>query len=172
MHTAEDVMSHPVISTEAGTTVTEAVRIMRQNSISSLLVKPARVGEPFGIVTKRDVISKVVAAERDAETVMVEEVMSKPVISVPPGSTLRECSLLMARAGVRRLPVFEEGLPVGIVSDTDIFAAVEEIGWGPTKEEAVLRSREEALGRLAAKLSGFVPDPEAFAESILMEFGK
>ncbi len=171
MYTAEDVMSHPVISTEAGATVADAVLLMRQNGISSLLVKPTAAGEPFGIVTKRDVISKVVAADRDPKTTQVSEVMSKPVLSVPLGCTLQECSLLMARAGVRRLPVFEEGQPRGIVSDTDIFSAVEETGWGP-RADAARRSREEALSHLAAKLSGLVPNPEAFAESILVEFGK
>lgn len=171
MYTAEDVMSNPVISIEAKVTVAEAVLLMRRKGISSLLVKPTAAGEPFGIVTKRDVISKVVAADRDLKSTKVDEVMSKPVLSVPLGCSLQECSRLMARGGVRRLPVFEEGQPRGIVSDTDIFAAVEETGWGP-RAEASLRSREEDRTQLAAKLSGLVPDPEAFAESILVEFGK
>lgn len=82
-------------------------------------------------MTKRDVISKVVTKGEDPSQVRVGEIMSKPVITVPPDCSLRECSVLMIRAGIRRVPVARGGEIIGIVSDTDIFAAVEERGWGP-----------------------------------------
>ena len=97
-----------------------------------------------------------------------EDFMSAPVVSVPPAYSLQECSLLMAGGGFRRLPVFVAGEPVGILSDTDIFAAVEEAGWGP-QTKADPQGREEMRTRLAAKLAGAVPYPEALAESILAE---
>jgi isocitrate dehydrogenase len=165
---AEDFMSSPVITTNAEISVAEAVSHMRRHGISSLLVEPLEPNGPYGIVTKRDVISKVVAQGNDPNTVSVGDVMSAPVVSIPPAYSLQECSLLMAEGGFRRLPVFVAGEPVGILSDTDIFAAVEEAGWGPQMEEDP-QGREEMRKRLAAKLAGSVPYPEALAESILAE---
>jgi isocitrate dehydrogenase len=168
MFTAEDFMSSPAITTHAEVSLTEAVGRMRQHGISSLLVAPLEANGLYGIVTKRDVISKVVAQGNDPNTVSVGDVMSAPVVSVPPAYSLQECSLLMAGGGFRRLPVFVAGEPVGILSDTDIFAAVEEAGWGP-QMETDHQGRDVTRSRLAAKLSGTVPYPEALAESILAE---
>lgn len=170
MYTAQDVMSTPVVTTEELTSVAEAVHTMRRHGISSLLVKPEADDKSYGIITKRDVLSKVVANGRDANQVQVRQVMSQPVLSVPPESSLQECSRLMGKARVRRLPVFVEGEPVGIVSDTDVFAAVEEAGWGPRASST--RRRQDHRARLARRLSGVVPDPEALAESILLELDR
>lgn len=168
MFSAEDFMSSPAVTTHAEISVAEAVSHMRRHGISSLLVEPLEANGPYGIVTKRDVISKVVAQGNDPNTVSVGDVMSAPVVSVPPAYSLQECSLLMAGGRFRRLPVFVAGEPVGILSDTDIFAAVEEAGWGP-QLEADPQRREEMRTRLAARLAGVVPYPEALAESILAE---
>jgi CBS domain-containing protein len=73
-----------------------------------------------------------VANDRDANQVQVGQVMSQPVLSVPPECSLKECSRLLAKARLRRIPVFVEGEPVGIVSDTDVFASVEEASIGIT----------------------------------------
>lgn len=162
-------MSTPAVTAQAGLGVDKAVQLMRSHGISSLLVEPEAEGQPYGIITKRDVVSKVVASGKDPSTVKVAQVMSRPVLTVPPSSTLRECSRLMAKAGVRRLPVFTGGQPVGIISDTDIFAAVEEAGWGPGRRSASRRERHRA--QLAQRLSGIAPDPESLAESILLELG-
>jgi isocitrate dehydrogenase len=58
--------------------------------------------------------------------------MSSPVITVSPNTSLRECSALMLEKDIRRVVVAQGNEIVGIVSDTDIFSAVEERGWGPT----------------------------------------
>lgn len=168
MFTAEDFMSSPAVTITSEATVATAVTQMRQHRISSLLVEPTESGQSYGIVTKRDVVTKVVANDGDPQAITVAEIMSSPVVTVPRNCTLRECSSMMSRAGFRRLPVFQDGEPVGIISDTDIFAAVEEAGWGP-EEQRVLTNHKDIKERLAAKLTGHVPHPEVMAESILME---
>lgn len=162
-------MSAPAVAAQPELSVEEAVQVMRSHGISSLLVEPEAADQPYGIITKRDVVSKVVASGKDPSRVTIGQVMSRPVLTVPPSSTLRECSRLMGKAGVRRLPVFAGGQPVGIISDTDIFAAVEEAGWGPGSRRATRRERDRA--QLAQRLSGLAPDPESLAESILLELG-
>ena len=56
--------------------------------------------------------------------------MSAPNVTVAPDCTPVECSRIVSEKNIRRLPVCVGSTPVGIVSDTDIFAAVEESGWG------------------------------------------
>ena len=70
------------------------------------------------------------AHNTDLHGVVVADVMTAPLTAVAPDCTLVECSRIMSEKNIRRLPVFDGGTPVGIVSDTDIFAAVEESGWG------------------------------------------
>ena len=128
----ESVMKKPVVRIAASATVAEAIHRMHERGISSILVEPQNPGGPYGIMTKRDVLSKVVAPGKDPHQLRVAELMSSPIITIPPSTSLRECSLLMLEKDIRRVLVARGAEILGIVSDTDIFAAVEERGWGPT----------------------------------------
>lgn len=132
MYTVESVMKKPVVRIAATATVAEAIHRMHERRISSILVEPRTPGGPYGIMTKRDVLSKVVAPGKDPGQLRVADLMSSPVITLPPTTTLRECSALMMEKDIRRVLVAQGTEILGIVSDTDIFAAVEERGWGPT----------------------------------------
>ena len=132
MYTVESVMKKPVVRIPATATVAEAIHRMHERGISSILVESQVAGGPYGIMTKRDVLSKVVAAGKDPDRLRVADLMSSPVITVPPSTSLRECSALMLAKDIRRILVAKGTEIVGIVSDTDIFSAVEERGWGPT----------------------------------------
>jgi CBS domain-containing protein len=125
MLTARQVMRQPVHSIQPADSVAAAVREMQARSISCLIVAPRYPGDGFGIVTKSDVIGKVVARGRDPQRVHVSDVMTRPVVTVQPDSTMRECAALMMRYHVRRLPVCADGsAPLGIVSDSDVFDAL------------------------------------------------
>jgi isocitrate dehydrogenase len=132
MFTVGSIMRKPVVRIAGTATVAEAIHRMHERGISSVLVEPQVPGGPYGIMTKRDVLSKVVAAGQDPEKLRVADLMSSPVITVPLSTSLRECSALMLEKGIRRVVVAQGKEIVGIVSDTDIFSAVEERGWGPT----------------------------------------
>ncbi|MBI2081859.1 MAG: CBS domain-containing protein [candidate division NC10 bacterium] len=132
MFTVGSIMRKPVVRIAGTATVAEAIHRMHERGISSVLVEPQAPGGPYGIMTKRDVLSKVVAPGKDPEKLRVADLMSSPVITVPLTTSLRECSALMLEKGIRRVLVAQGNEIVGIVSDTDIFSAVEERGWGPT----------------------------------------
>ncbi len=123
MLTARHVMRQPVHMVPGSDSVAHAVRLMHTRGVSSLLVPPRLEGEEYGIVTKADVVAKVVAQGRDPLRVHVSEVMTRPVHTVEPDCSLRECAALMMRYRIRRLPVFagSRPAPVGIVSDSDVF---------------------------------------------------
>jgi len=105
--------------------------LMRERRIHSVIVEPDGPGGAYGIMTQRDLLSKVIAADRPLFNVTVKDLMSSPLITVSPDTTIKQCSIIMLDANIRRAVVMQGGKLVGIVSDTDIFQSVEERGWGP-----------------------------------------
>ncbi len=125
MLNARQIMRQPVITIPAAESVAQAVRAMQAHDISCLLVPPRFDGEGYGIITKADVVAKVVARGRDVGRIPVSAAMTRPMHTVGPDCTVRECAALMLRHHVRRLPVLgERGEPLGIVSDSDVFDAL------------------------------------------------
>lgn len=130
MYTVSSIMKSPVVSIEPDASVADALHRMQEKGISSILVIPTTPTDQEGIMTKRDVISKVVSKGKDPKRLKVREVMTKGLITVPPDCSLRDAAALMMEKGIRRVLVSRGGEILGIVSDTDIFRAVEEAGWG------------------------------------------
>ena len=122
---AGDVMSTDVVYIDGKKTVAEAVRLMRQKKVSSLLVNRRSQEDAWGIVTRKDVVCKVVDPGRNPAQVKVFEIMSKPLITVSPGLALKYCARLFHNTGIRRAPVFDGKEIVGLLSNTDIFNAIE-----------------------------------------------
>ena len=130
-HTVEEIMTSPVVTVPASMSIEDALHLMREKKIHSVVVEPDRPGAAYGIMTQRDVLRKVVAADRPLFHVTVSDLMSSPLITVSPDTTIKQCSIIMLDANIRRAVVLKGGRLVGIVSDTDIFQSVEERGWGP-----------------------------------------
>ncbi len=125
--TVADLMSAPVLTIRVGATVLVAAKKMVASGVSSLLSLTGRGAR--GIVTKRDVVTKVVARGRDVEQVTVTDIMSAPLRTIELTATLEDCATRMEAQGVRRFPVIQDGHIAGIISDTDILAAVEAHRW-------------------------------------------
>jgi len=125
-----EVMTRKVITAPATTNVMEAMHLMHQHGITSILVEPDNA-ESWGIMTMRDVLKRIVNANRAPEEVTVGAIATRPLIYIAPDTSLRDCSELMLNRNIRRAVVQQEGHPIGIISDTDIFPVVEERGWGP-----------------------------------------
>jgi CBS domain-containing protein len=119
--TAADVMTKHVVSIEPDASVAEAIAKMKQWNVSSLLVKRKSAVDTWGFMSQTDLIEKVVAKDLDPEQLRVYDIMTKPVITVPPNCSLADCAALMARADIRRVLVFDGQDIVGIVSSSDIF---------------------------------------------------
>lgn len=120
-----DVMHKEVVSIDGSATVAEAVRLMRQRRVSSLLVNRRNQDDAWGIVVRKDVVGKVIGPGKDPDKVKVFEIMTRPLIMVSPGLALKYCARLMHQAGIRRAPVFDGKNIVGIISNTDLFNALE-----------------------------------------------
>jgi signal-transduction protein with cAMP-binding, CBS, and nucleotidyltransferase domain len=125
--TVADLMSSPVISIDAGALVIDAARKMGSSGVSSLIVQKG--DDVVGIVTKRGIVTKVMAEGKTPEDVAVADVMSAPVRTIDAGATIEACSARMVKESVRRFPVTSEGRIVGIISDKDILSAVAAERW-------------------------------------------
>jgi CBS domain-containing protein len=113
-----DTMTENPRSIAASASVVEAARLMREEHIGSL---PITEGEQLvGMITDRDITTRVVAEAADLKTTSVGDVYSRDLISVEPDRDLAEALQLMARHQVRRLPVVENGRLVGMVAQADI----------------------------------------------------
>jgi CBS domain-containing protein len=121
---AQDLMHKGVETIDGSVTVAQALKKMRQKKVSSLIVNRRDVGDAWGIVTKKDIVTKVVdpgPSRRNLSGTKVYEIMSKPMVTVSPGLAIKYCIRLMAKAGVTRAPVFDGKEIIGILSFTDVF---------------------------------------------------
>ncbi len=127
-----DWMNKPVIVIDEQTTVAHALTLMRRRNIHSLVIDLTRGSRvEYGIVTTTDIRDKIVEAGRDPGKTMVRQIMTTPVYLASPNWSLQECSRRMHELNIHHMPVAEDdGTLIGMISATDIFAAVEEAGWG------------------------------------------
>ena len=113
-----DAMTENPRSIGASASVVEAARLMRDEHIGSLPITDDE--ELVGMLTDRDITTRVVAEAADPKMTSVGDVVSRDLISVEPDEDLEEAVRLMASHQVRRLPVVENGRLVGIVAQADV----------------------------------------------------
>lgn len=123
--TASTVMKKDIVTIDGKETVADAIKLMKEKKVSSLLVKRRGQEDAWGIVTRKDVVNKIVDPGKNPKELKVFEIMTKPLLMVSPGLALKYCARLFHNAGVRRAPVFDGKDVVGILSNTDIFNAIE-----------------------------------------------
>jgi CBS domain-containing protein len=111
-----DVMTEAAVTDRPGDSLEQAARKMWQQQTGSLLVLEGN--DLVGIVTERDVL-KAVATGMALDT-PISAVMSKDLITVGPGTSLREAAGIMTEKWIRHLPVLDGGKLVGIVSQRDL----------------------------------------------------
>src|SRR5216117_4602000 len=113
-----EIMTQSPVTIQAGATAKDAAGLMRTKDIGSLVV--VETGKPMGIVTERDIVTKVAASDKQPSRVLVRDIMTSPVVAVPPHEEVAEAAKLMSQRKIRRLPVVEEGKLVGMITENDI----------------------------------------------------
>jgi len=96
------------------TSVREAARLMADARVGAVLV--VSEGRLVGIFTERDVVYRVMAADRDARTTCLGEVMTAQPKALAPEESFGRALLVMHENGFRHVPVVEAGRPLGVVS--------------------------------------------------------
>lgn len=98
----------------------EAARKMNEHRIGALVVIENE--QVIGIFTERDILTQVVAAQKDPQGCKVGDLMSSPVACCRLDTTTDECRAVMTRRRIRHLPVVEDGKLLGIVTIGDLTA--------------------------------------------------
>lgn len=119
-------MTKDVITVDESASAMEAARLMAEKRIGSLVV--ANDGNSVGIVTESDFIKKVVAKGLDASDLVVQDVMSRPLLTASVETGVRDVVVMMREKGIRRLPLTQNGRVVGIVTVSDLTWLFESIG--------------------------------------------
>lgn len=121
---AGDLMHKGVETVSGSASVGEALKKMHKAKVSSLIVERRNPDDAYGIITKKDIVTKVIdpgPSRRNLSNTKVHEIMNKPLVTASPGLAIKYCARLMKNTGVTRLPVFDGKEIVGILSQTDIF---------------------------------------------------
>jgi CBS domain-containing protein len=134
MDTVEEILDdkgHEVYAIPPTATVLQAVELMCARHVGALLV--ATTEAILGIISERDVLTRVILEPRVPSETFVEQVMTRGVACVRPSTTAREAMGIMTERRCRHLPVVSDGGVVGIVSIGDL------VRWASREQEVEIR---------------------------------
>lgn len=117
--TAKDVMSKPVISVNENDNAMNAAKLMEKHEIGGIVIVN-KDGKPLGIVTERDLATRVVAKGLQSKDVSVSSIMSRPIATIDGEASIREVAKKMSKLEIRRLAVVSKGDLQGIITSKDI----------------------------------------------------
>ena len=117
---AKTVMDSKVVFIDGMATAHEAVALMREEKVNTLIVNKRDDRDAYGIVTLKDLINGVIIPDRTSDEVNVYEIMTKPIISVPADMDIRYVARLLMKAGLHIAPVEENRQYIGMISLTTI----------------------------------------------------
>lgn len=115
-----EIMKNQYVELDGLKTVKEAIQEMIKVDASVLIVKKRDENDEYGIVQLSDIAKKVLAKDRSPDRVNIYEIMTKPVIGVPPSMDVRYCSRLLEQFGLASVPVMEDEKIIGVVSYTQL----------------------------------------------------
>jgi signal-transduction protein with cAMP-binding, CBS, and nucleotidyltransferase domain len=115
----QDLAREAVVSESPDTPVSELARRMRDESVGSVVITNDRT--PTGIVTDRDLTTRVLAESADPNDQTARDIMTEDLCAVDPSTGFYEAAQVMSENGVRRLPVCDETDElVGIITADDL----------------------------------------------------
>ncbi len=116
-----DIMNVDVKTVKAHSGVEEVVRKMNRFDLGSMIV--VQGNKPVGIITERDILTKIVQAGLNPSRVTAEQIMSSPLVTIEKDAAVEEAAKTMTKKKVKHLPVVQEGKLIGIVTAADIVSS-------------------------------------------------
>lgn len=120
--TIRNIMTKDTRTVAANASVADAARTMQESAIGGVMVS-GDDGKLYGFLTDRDVVVRVVAEHRDPEETQVGDVCTRDLLTLSPDDPIDRAIEAMAEHKIRRIPVVENGKPVGLVSLGDLAQA-------------------------------------------------
>ncbi len=113
-------MTEGIITADEEMSVENVAKIMGKRSIGSVIITGD--GEPIGIFTERDLLTKFLAEDRSLNT-EVGKACSSPLITAPLGISVHDAAAIMTLKHIKRLPLAKNGKLVGMLSARDLIEA-------------------------------------------------
>lgn len=136
-----EVMNKAVIIMDINSDIPAIAREMVSRDAGSVII--TENGKAMGIITERDFVKDIVTEDRKPGEVKASEILSTPLITVEPETSIVEASEIMLKANIKRLPVLENGRIVGVISNTDILIVTP--GLNTILKELIDMNREALL---------------------------
>jgi CBS domain-containing protein len=114
----KDYMEKEFPTLEVEATAVAAAKLLDKEKKGYIIVLDK--GKPYGIVTEWDLVSKVLATEKDPKKLTLKEIASKPVVTIDPDEDLLKASELMQKKDIKRIPVVRSGVIYGVITSTNI----------------------------------------------------
>jgi CBS domain-containing protein len=116
-----DIMAKNVKTVRTDDSVHDAVVKMNKFDVGSVIVTNSN--RPVGIITSKNILSRVVEPRLDASTIRAKDIMSSPLITIEPDASLEEAAKIMAQKRIKKLAVMDKDKILGILSTSDIVRA-------------------------------------------------
>lgn len=113
-----DVMTREPVTISPNSTIREAAKRMIERGVGGILVTENQ--EPKGILTEKDIVKNVVAANLDPSKVLIRDVMSNILVTISPDNDIYDALILMGEKDLRRLPVVNDNKIIGLLTFKDI----------------------------------------------------
>lgn len=124
--TVREIMSTNIVTVGENETISSVAKLMKEHNIGSVIIVDSG-NNPVGIITERDIITRVLAKDLHPAEVKIKEVMSVPLRTIGPSLDISDAASLMRKHRIRRLVVMEGGKMVGIITDRNIFSIMPEL---------------------------------------------
>lgn len=122
---ARDLMTTKIVYAEPEDALNDAITRMAESAIHSLVIRPSHPNRGHCILTTKDCIEVLcTAGEAAISALRVEDVMTRPALTVPAELCISDCIQLMRHAGVRTAPVVDGSTVVGVLTFTDVLHAL------------------------------------------------
>lgn len=158
-----DVMSRRLITADVAQTADRLARTMAETKVGCIII--TRDNHPVGIVTERDMVVKLIAENAQPSKVIAQDIMSTPLITIPPDKSVELALREMARRRIRRLPVVQGRKLVGLVSDSDLLSVSSELS--EILRDVIRQNNPEGdMGQTIPDWEREERDPSVFAQGI------
>lgn len=123
----KDIMVREVVTISPLATIRDAMRLMKQHSLKSLVVEKRDQHDAFGIITYTNILKTIVAEEGDIDLINVYDICAKPALTISRELDVKHAARLMVTMNIRRLLVTATNELAGVITMNDIVGAILEM---------------------------------------------
>ncbi len=116
-----DIMSKNIKTVRTDDSAHDAVVKMNKFDVGSVIV--TNNNRPIGIITSKNILTRVVEPRLDAGTIRAKDIMSSPLMTIEPDASVEDAAKIMAQRRIKKLAVMDKDKILGILSTSDIVRA-------------------------------------------------